>query len=295
VPSQDVQRHADPCSDGARLFAFYSSNDLICLDLEGNLLWYRGLTYDYPNASNSLGMASSPVFAGQTLVVMVENDAESFTVGIDPETGEERWKLDRPKMANWTSPAVLRGPTSAEDLVLIQSGAGLVALEPDTGKQVWKYEQGCSTIPSAAVGGGMVFVPSFGLTAFRVPVGQAAPEIAWREGKLAPSTPSPIYVDGIVYAINRAGAVSAGDAATGNVLWGTRLTGPFSATPVAAGGHLYCVNEEGKLQVLKVSAEKGEVVGEADLGEPILATPAIVDGALFVRGEKRLWKFQQAP
>lgn len=31
-----------PASDGERIFAFYSSNDLACLDLEGNLLWYRG-------------------------------------------------------------------------------------------------------------------------------------------------------------------------------------------------------------------------------------------------------------
>ena len=50
-----------PASDGQRIFAFYSSNDLICLDLEGNLQWFRGLNHDYQNASNSLGMSSSPI------------------------------------------------------------------------------------------------------------------------------------------------------------------------------------------------------------------------------------------
>ncbi|MBC7854226.1 MAG: PQQ-binding-like beta-propeller repeat protein, partial [Pirellulaceae bacterium] len=39
-----------PASDGQRIFAFYSSNDLVCLDLDGNLLWYRGLAHDYPKA-----------------------------------------------------------------------------------------------------------------------------------------------------------------------------------------------------------------------------------------------------
>ena len=39
-----------PCSDGKRVFAFYSSNDLAALDLDGNLLWYRGLASDYPEA-----------------------------------------------------------------------------------------------------------------------------------------------------------------------------------------------------------------------------------------------------
>jgi outer membrane protein assembly factor BamB len=76
-----------PASDGKRIFAFYSSNDVICLDLAGNLLWYRGLTFDYPNASNSLGMASSPVVVNDTLVVQVESDAEAFAVGLDTQTG----------------------------------------------------------------------------------------------------------------------------------------------------------------------------------------------------------------
>src|SRR5690606_16848625 len=76
-----------PASDGERIFAFYSSNDLACLDLDGNLLWYRGLTYDFPNASNSLGMSSSLVVADGTVVAMVENDSDSFTTGVDPQTG----------------------------------------------------------------------------------------------------------------------------------------------------------------------------------------------------------------
>ena len=86
-----------PSSDGERIFATYSSNDVACLDLDGNLLWYRGLTHDYPNASNSLGMSSSSVVVGETLVVMVENDTDSFTTGLDTGTGEELWRIDRPR------------------------------------------------------------------------------------------------------------------------------------------------------------------------------------------------------
>ena len=60
-----------PASDGQRIFAFYSSNDLVCLDLNGNLQWYRGLGRDFPNASNSLGMSSSPIVIGDTVIVQV--------------------------------------------------------------------------------------------------------------------------------------------------------------------------------------------------------------------------------
>src|SRR6185436_7297544 len=53
-----------PASDGERIVAIFSSNDIVCLDLDGNLLWLRGLGRDYPNASNSVGMSSSLLLAG---------------------------------------------------------------------------------------------------------------------------------------------------------------------------------------------------------------------------------------
>ena len=80
-----------PASDGEFVFALFSSNDLICLDLDGNLRWMRGLTLDYPNASNSLGLASSPVVAGDTLIAQIDNDSESFAAGFDILTGEPKW------------------------------------------------------------------------------------------------------------------------------------------------------------------------------------------------------------
>ncbi|MCA9117363.1 MAG: PQQ-binding-like beta-propeller repeat protein, partial [Planctomycetaceae bacterium] len=124
-------------SDGERLFAFYSSNDLVCLDLEGNLLWYRGLGADFPNASNSLGMSSSPLVVGNTVIVQVESDAEAFSMGVNVENGLTRWKIDRPRASNWTSPALLRKAEGDRDLVLLQSREGLAAVRPETGETVW--------------------------------------------------------------------------------------------------------------------------------------------------------------
>ena len=83
-----------PASDGKRVFALFSSNDLICLDLDGNLQWFRGLTFDHPNVSNSLGMASSPVVVGDTLVAQVENDSQSLATGIDVATGKTVVRVD---------------------------------------------------------------------------------------------------------------------------------------------------------------------------------------------------------
>lgn len=277
-----------PCSDGQRIFAFYSSNDVACFDLDGNLQWFRGLTLDYPNASNSLGMSSSPVVAGDTLVVQVENDSESFAAGLDVATGVQRWKLDRPKMSNWTSPSVVQ--VGGKELVLLQSGAGLSAVEPQTGNRVWTYDQGCSTIPSTGVAGNILLVPSFGLTALKFDGTSQTPEKLWNESKLSPGTSSPLAFDNDVYTINRAGVITSAAIETGKTQWQLRLKGQYSATPITAGGLIYTINEEGYFAVVKPGETKGEIVGEGQFGETILCTPAIADGALYVRSDGHLWK-----
>lgn len=278
-----------PASDGKRIYAFFSSNDLICLDLDGNLLWFRGIGHDFPNASNSLGMSSSPVVIGDTLVVQVENDADSFATGIDVATGVSRWKKKRPQKANWTSPAVLT-TKAGKSLALLQSSAGLSAVEPKTGKEVWNYGDGASTIPSSTVNGDVVFVPSHGLTALRAVPGGSTPELLWQEGRLGPGTPSPLAYQGKVYTVNRAGILRCAHAKTGKIAWQLRLRGPHSGTPVAAGNRLYLINEKGQCDIVDISGKKGKVVSKAELKDKILCTPAISDGALYTRSDGYLWR-----
>ena len=282
-----------PASDGERIFAIFSSNDLFCLDLDGNLLWLRGLTRDYPNASNSLGMSSSLTVTDGVLIAMVENDDDSFTAGLDVKTGINRWKLPRPRMANWTSPTLL--PAGANKQVLLQSGKGLAAVDPKTGRVIWDYTDGASTIPSSTVSDGVVYVPSQGLTALQPDPAGNSPRQLWRSGQLRPSTPSPVVLLKRVFTLNDAGVLSCGDIADGRRLWQLRLKGPFSATPVGAGAHLYCVSEKGVLQIVDTTAPDGAITGEMDLGQTILSTPSIAHGALYVRSDAKLWKLGGQP
>jgi len=196
-----------PCSDGLHVFALYSSNDLFAFDLDGNLKWLRGLTYDYANASNSLGMSQSPVVAGGVLVVQSENDSESFAAGIDIATGRNKWKIDRPKAANWSS-AIVYQVKGQEPVVGLQSSKGLLGVEPQTGKQVWNYGDGASTIPSSALSNGVIYAPSNGITAL-VPEGNSVSQL-WRNDKLAPGTSSPIVLGDHLYVVNKAGVVIQG-------------------------------------------------------------------------------------
>lgn len=280
-----------PCSDGERIFAFYSSNDVACLDLDGNLLWYRGLTFDYPNASNSLGMSSSPVVVGKAAIFQVESDADSFAFGLDVETGETLWKVDRPRKANWTSPILYPASSSqAPKFALLQSSAGLDAVVPATGKTVWSYADGASTIPSSVVSGETIYIPSNGLTAITPHESSSSPELVWQVENMEPGTPSPIVTEGKVFTINRSGVLACGDIEKGKRIWQLRLKGRFSSSPIVASGLIYAFNEEGTGFVVDPSGKKGKIVSRNDLGETILCTPAVSDNALFVRSDDNLWK-----
>lgn len=277
-----------PCSDGRQIYALFSSNDLICLDLDGTVLWLRGLTRDYPNASNSLGLASSPVLVDGTLVVQSENDSESFAAGIDPATGKNRWFKHRPKSANWASPVILPG---TPPLVGLQSSKGLLAVAPVTGSDLWDYAEGAATIPSAVAAGNVLFVPSQGITALRPAADGSLPQPLWKNPQIAPGSSSPVVVGSSLLTL-KGGILTASSVETGERLWKVRVGGTHSASPVASGNRLYLFTEDGLGQIVDLSGAEGKVVGEIKLDHTILGSPAISSGALFVRSDPFLWKLQ---
>ena len=285
-----------PCSDGQRVFALWSCNDVAAFDLEGNLLWVRGLTVDYANASNSLGMASSPIVIGETLVTMIENDSESYSIGLDVKTGRNLWKLDRPKAANWTSPVPFRADAQATPFALLQSSKGLLAVDPVSGSRLWEYTDGASTMSSSVVAGGVIYAPSQGITALTPQASGIAPAQLWRSKQINPSTISPLVLDGRIFSINGAGVVATASAKTGDNGWKLRLTGPFSSSPVGAGSHLLAVNEKGLIQIVDIAAPEGALLGQlqlplnAETKELILSTPALSVRHVFVRTDSTLWR-----
>jgi outer membrane protein assembly factor BamB len=269
---------------------------MAAFDLDGNLLWLRGLTFDYPNASNSLGMASSPIVIGETVVTMLENDSESCAVGLDAATGRNIWKLDRPKAANWTSPVPWRADAKATPVALLQSKEGILAVDPGSGSRLWEYTGGASTMSSSVVSAGIIYAPSNGVTALSPQTSNAAPAQLWNSRQINPSTISPLVLDGGFFSMNGAGVLSKADIKTGEVRWKQRLTGPFSGSPVAAGGRLAAVNEKGLVQVADVSGAAAAILGSVQLPlkeetkELILCTPALSGHHIFVRTDSALWR-----
>lgn len=281
-----------PATDGQHIFALFSCNDLFCLDLDGNLLWLRGLTRDYPNASNSLGMASSLLVVGDVVIAQIENDSESFAAGLDASTGANRWRIERPKSANWTSPVLLEDPAAGRRFVALQSSKGVQLVEPPSGRIAATYEDDAATMPSSCAAAGVLFVPSKGITALKPAAAGQPLEKLWGAAALRPGTASPLVVDGRIYVVGSSGGMTCADARTGERIWQLKLKGPFSASPVAAAGHACLVNEKGLVQIVDISpsAKEGKLLGSLTLEPTILSTPAIAGGALYLRNDSTLWK-----
>lgn len=271
------------------IFALFSSNDLVCLDFNGNLKWLRGLTVDYPNASNSLGLASSPIFVNGVLVVQIENDSESFAAGIDPLNGKNIWKINRPKAANWTSPIAI--PYQNSKVVGLQSSKGMTVVNPLNGQTLWSFGKGASTIPSSTVYKNVLYVPSNGITALNLDsADQSVGDVLWNSRRLRPSTPSPIVTPVGVFTVNNAGVLTCGSLVNGDKIWDLRLKGPFSATPLIFENYLLFVSEKGLVQTVKTFPNEGIITSSLNLQEMILCTPVANKGQVFLRSDSKLWK-----
>lgn len=283
-----------PCTDGRQVYAFFSSNDLACYDLDGNLVWFRSLVDAHPLAGNDVGMSSSPVVVDSVVVAVVECQGDSFAVGIDSASGATLWELPRPRKANWSSPRPLTTP-DGQRLVVIHNGEGVVAVVPRTGKVAWTLQDRCSTIASAVAAGGWLFLPGDGLGAYRLTDGLAAPELSWRSNRINPSSASPFFVESIgVLALNRSVLVCCDTG--GQLKWQTRLpdAGQFWATPLVAGRRLFAFASNGKCFTVDLTETSGEVLGQSDLGAEVLGSPAADQNALYVRSVDALWKIQEA-
>ncbi len=278
-----------PASDGRRVFAFFSSNDLACLDLDGNLLWFRGLAYERPLTRNDVGMASSPLVVDDLVVVQMENQGASWAAAIDAATGETRWAIDREPAASWTSPTLMRIAEPPGQLVLFQSRSKLSAHDPRDGREVFRYEAGCSTISSNTVLGEVIYLPAAGLCALRYDAAKRALDELWREQRLQPQNASPVVHEGRIYVVKPGGVLGCADAASGKLLWQLRLQGPIWATPILAAGHLYVVNHDGLVQIVRIDGQ-GALVSTGKIDQGILATPAVADRAIYFRSNQHLWK-----
>lgn len=276
-----------PASDGERIVALFSSCDLVCLDLAGRLLWQRNLAVEHPRAGNDVGMGSSPRIIGDTVVVQIDCQGDSFAAGIDLATGDDRWSVPRDRVASWSTPLPLESGGQAG--VLLQNPNGLELRTLADGELAWRWPGDCAGIATTAVAEGVLFVPAGGIAA----VSPGGREPKWQAAKLSPGIASPVAWNGSVAVLNRGGVLAVGNAADGAIRGQVRLAGSFWASPIVVGDLLVAVNNEGTTFLVS-TADRPAVVAENDLPGTFSATPAVADGSLYLRSETALWKVAAA-
>jgi outer membrane protein assembly factor BamB len=282
-----------PCTDGQRVFAFFSSNDLVCYDLDGNLQWFRSLVDTHPLAGNDVGMSSSPAVAEGVVVTSVECQGDSFLAGIDAETGTTLWEVPRPRKANWSSPVVAVG-ADGQPLFVSHSSQNVVGIVPRTGKIAWELDEKCSSIVSGACVDGILYLPAGGVKAFQLGNSDQKPVLAWSTNKVNSSSSSLAIVKGFGVVGLKGGVLSACNP-QGELKWQTRLpeADQIWSTPIVAGKRLLIADTKGNCFIVDLKDEKAEVVSVSKLGCEVLGTPAADSTGIYIRSVDAVWKVQK--
>jgi hypothetical protein len=190
------------------------------------------------------------------------------------------------------TPLVVEGGFGSE--LIVNSSERVDAYDPRTGAFLW-HVGGSNRfpIPSPVFHNGVIYASrgyrSGPFMALR-PGGRGdvtTTHVQWQVETGAPYVSSLLYYEGAVYMANDVGVLTAVNAISGERIWQERVDGVFSASPVAAAGHVYFVSENGDTVVVK-AGRPPQVVARNALGERSVASPAISNGQLFIRTDGHL-------
>jgi outer membrane protein assembly factor BamB len=116
-------------------------------------------------------------------------------------------------------------------------------------------------------------------------------QIAWSRQQRGSYMPTPLIYGDLLYVLSNQGIFDCYELRSGKEVYRQRIEhqgGGFSASPVAADGRIYLSSEDGDIFVVRAGATF-ELISSNPMGERLMATPALSDGRMFVRGERNLF------
>ncbi len=287
-------------SDGL-LYCHFGANGTACVDTRnGEVVWRnRDLRIKHEN-----GAGSSPVIWKNQLIFHCDGSDEQYIVALNKRTGNLAWKTPRSGKLNdnpqlkkaYGTPLIV--PIDGQPVLLSPGADWLYAYDPQDGRELWKlsYEaQGFSIVPRPVSGHGMLFFSTSFMQAemLAVKLETPQPEIAWRYKKQAPQMSSPLLIGEELYFVSDRGIATCLDARTGDVHWSERLGGYVCSSPMYADGKIYVGNREGACFVLE-PGKTFHLLATNSLtdGGSIMATPAALGNAIYLRTEKALYRLE---
>ncbi|RPH33898.1 MAG: hypothetical protein EHM93_02710 [Bacteroidales bacterium] len=307
--TKGTQANATPATNGEYVVAIYGSEGMVCYDFKGNEIWRKNLgVLDagwFFEEETQWGPASSPIIYGNTVIVQCDRSKDSYIAAYDLKTGNEVWKTKREEISSWGTPTVYY--SASRDELITNATKFIRGYNPKTGEELWRLTPSSEiTVGTPVIYDNLIFVsngymPQQPIYAIK-PGGNGNISIAdslnsgefiqWRTKRGGTYMPTPIVYNGYLYTFNNNGALNCYDAKTGEKKYKETLKDgqSFTASPVAADGKLYFTSEEKGIIVVKAGPEFEQITINP-IGEICMASPAISDGFIFVRGQHHLFCF----
>jgi outer membrane protein assembly factor BamB len=286
-----------PIIDGDRVYVHFGPSGTACVTAKGQILWKQVLKYNPVH-----GSGSSPALVGDLLIISCDGSESPFLVALDRKTGAQRWKSAREpnsdqKKFSFCTPLPIEVGKTVQ--VVSPFAGGVTSYDPLSGRSIWhvRYPGGYSVVPRPVFGHGLVFLS----TGFDTPTVLAIKvdgkgdvtdtHVAWKLEKAAPRNSSPLLVGDELYLISDDGVGTCLDAKSGKVHWQERVGGAYSASPFHGAGNIYFLSETGVMTVVKAD-KTYSMVAKNELKGRTLASPAPIEGALFVRTDAQLIRIE---
>ena len=293
---KNSQASSTPIVRDGKIYAHFGHLGTVALDLSGKVLWTQ-TELKYPPLH---GNGGSPVLLDDTLVFSCDGTSSPFVAALDAKSGRVKWKTPRNTSAartfSFSTPLTIEVEGQRQ---VISAGSGFVGgYDPRDGREIWRlrYGEGYSVVPRPVFAKELLFVSSgfdrpsvFAINPKGAKGDVTDSHAVWTHQKGAPNTPSMLVAGDQLYFVSDSGIASCLDALSGKVHWSERLSGGYSASPVFADGRIYFQNELG-LGVVVAAGTTFQLLAENNIEERTFASPAVADGALFVRSESHLWR-----
>ena len=297
-----------PTTDGERLYVLFGDVGLYCYAVDGKPLWSHKI--EAKKTFNDYGTAASPIVHAGQVIMVYDNQEQSYIAAFDTKTGRERWRTERNENSTWATPLLWRNALRTE---IITAGKRKNRSYDLTGKLLWEFDGRMSNliIPSPFAAHDMLYIASGYVGDAHRPVyaikpgasGDITPEddpsasefIEWYQPKASPYNPSPIVYGDYYYTLFDRGFVTCHDARTGKEVYGKkRFAGgaTFTASPWAYNGRLFFLSEDGDTYVVETGPEY-KLLRTNSLGELCLASPAVDRGNLLIRTASKLYCLTQ--
>ncbi len=292
-----------PAVDGERVYAaFWDGNRVLLMaySLAGEVVWKR----DLGSFQSQHGSGLSPVVYNGKVYVNFDQDGSASLLAFDARSGAPVWQADRTAFrACYSTPFVLDRAEGGQELV-VSSTAGVTGYDLDKGTVNWNFSWRFQKMPLRTVGSpvaanGMVFACSGDGSGERSMValrlggkGELTEKdaLVWKKNRDIPYVPTLLTVGDHLFGVNDKGFAACYVARTGEPVWSEKRLGnsDVSASPVLIDGKIYIAAEDGSVYVLAADTHF-KLLATNSVGEPVIATPAVANGRLFIRGSEHLF------